>query len=134
MQVKVYYDNWVRRWADPKKPWLYKGEIIYDAEISEEERKELHIPKLLVEIKIPLSALMENQSIAQKLNLMTTIYTGLEIFTRDWITHVNNIDIEDIPQFLSKEEYQFMKQVKVEFSPEVEALYSEWETNEETTV
>lgn len=134
MQVKVYYDNWVRRWADPKKPWLYKGELVYDVEITDEERKELHIPKLLVEIKIPLSALMENQSIAQKLNLMTTIYTGLEIFTRDWITHVNNIDIEDIPQFLSKEEYQFMKQVKVEFSPEVEALYSEWETNEETTV
>lgn len=132
MQVKVYYDNWVRRWADPKKPWLYKGEIIYDAEIFEEERKELHIPKLLVEIKIPLSALMENQSIAQKLNLMTTIYTGLEIFTRDWITHVNNIDIEDIPQFLSKEEYQFMKQVKVEFPPEVEALYSWWETNDQT--
>lgn len=132
MQVKVYYENGVRRWADPKKPWLYQWELVYDAEISEEERKELHIPKLLVEIKIPLSALMEHQTIAQKLGLMTTIYTGLEIFTRDWITHVGNIDIEDLPQFLTPEEFRLMQEAKVIFPQEVLDLYDKKEKNEKS--
>ena len=134
MQVKIYYENGARKRANPQKPWLYKGELVYDVEITDEERKELRIPRMLVGIRIPLKAFANSPELVKKLEFMTTIYSGLDIHTTGWITYVENVDIDDIPEFISFEEYKKFKALEVEFPEGIEELYPEAKKDEKPTV
>ena len=64
---------------------------------------------------------------------MIKFYDWLERFTKDWVIHIWNVDINDIAQYVSAEEYKEWKENWVVFPPEVEALYSDKPKNEKPT-
>lgn len=104
-------------------------------EPTAEEVKELRIPTVIVSILIPQMALFKAPSLEKKLDQMIKLYDGLERFTRDGVIHLGNIDLNDIAQYVTKEEYKERKGVWVTFDPadKLEALYSDKPKNEEAT-
>nr|DAS13412.1 MAG TPA: hypothetical protein [Caudoviricetes sp.] len=79
-------------------------------EPTAEEIKELRIPTVIVSILIPQMALFKSQSLATKLDMMIKYYDGLERFTRDGVIHLGNIDLNDISQYVTTEEYKERKE------------------------
>ena len=65
---------------------------------------------MIVTILIPQTALFKSQSLATKLDLMIKLYDGLERFTRDGVIHLGNIDLNDIAQYVTAEEYKEWKE------------------------
>ena len=117
--------------ADPRRIHTYSGCTIEYREPSEDEIKELRIPTVIVSILIPQMALFKSQSLATKLDMMIKYYDGLERFTRDGVIHLGNIDLNDIAQYVTAEEYKERKEAWVEFPPEVDALFADKSKNEE---
>lgn len=97
---------------------------------------EANTPKPIhyVTIEIPLSVLATNEELQKKLVFLRLVYSHMESITRQGITYLSHIDITDILDFLPKEEFVKFRDIGVKFPPEVEALYSEWETDEEAAV
>ena len=118
--------------ADPRRIHTYSGCTIEYREPTEDEIKELRSPTVIVSILIPQMALFKSQSLATKLDLMIKFYDGLERFTRDGVIHLGNIDLNDIAQYVTAEEYKEWKGAWVQFPPEVEALFAK-QKNEKTT-
>ena len=110
--------------ADPRRLHTYSNCHIEYREPTEEEIKELRIPTVIVSILIPQMALFKSQSLATKLDMMIKFYDGLERFTRDGMIHLGNIDLNDIAQYVTAEEYKERKEAWVQFPPEVDALFS----------
>lgn len=119
--------------ADPRRIHTYSGCTIEYREPTEDEIKELRIPTVIVSILIPQMALFKSQSLATKLDMMIKYYDGLERFTRDGMIHLGNIDLNDIAQYVTAEEYKEWKEAWVQFPPEVEDLFADKPKNEKTT-
>ncbi|PZM87177.1 MAG: hypothetical protein DLD55_02705 [candidate division SR1 bacterium] len=118
-------------------PILAEGQTAQEAEAGEYEAwVEANQPKPIhyVTIEIPLQVLATNEELQKKLVFLRLVYSHMESITRQGITYLSHIDITDILDFLPKEEFVKFRDIGVKFPPEVEALYSEGETNEETTV
>ena len=64
---------------------------------------------------------------------MIKFYDGLERYTRDGMIHLGNIDLNDIAQYVTAEEYKEWKEAWVQFPPEVEALFADKPKNEKPT-
>ena len=77
-------------------------------------------------------ALFKSQSLATKLDLMIKFYDGLERFTRDGVIHLGNIDLNDIAQYVTAEEYKERKESWVQFPTEVDTLFAK-QKNEKPT-
>ena len=118
--------------ADPRRIHTYSGCTIEYREPTEDEIKELRIPTVIVSILIPQMALFKSQSLATKLDMMIKYYDGLERFTRDGVIHLGNIDLNDIAQYVTPEEYKERKEAWVQFPPEVDTLFAK-QKNEKTT-
>lgn len=116
--------DWTKFRADPRRLHTYSNCLIEYREPTEEEIKELRIPTVIVSILIPQTALFKSQSLATKLDLMIKFYDGLERFTRDGVIHLGNIDLNDIAQYVTAEEYEEWKEAWVEFPPEVDTLFA----------
>ena len=101
-------------------------------EPTEEEIKELRIPTTIVTLLIPQIALFKSESLAKKFDVMIKMYDWLERYTRDGIIHLGNIDLNDIAQYVTAEEYKEWKGAWVQFPPEVDALFAK-PKNEEPT-
>ena len=56
---------------------------------------------------------------------MIKFYDGLERFTRDGVIHLGNIDLNDIAQYVTAEEYKERKEAWVQFPPEVDTLFED---------
>ena len=61
---------------------------------------------------------------------MIKFYDGLERFTRDGVIHLGNIDLNDIAQYVTAEEYKEWKESWVQFPPEVDALFAKLKNEE----
>ena len=118
--------------ADPRRLHTYSNCHIEYREPTEEEIKELRIPTVIVSILIPQMALFKSQSLATKLDMMIKFYDGLERFTRDGMIHLGNIDLNDIAQYVTAEEYKEWKGAWVQFPPEVDTLFAK-QKNEKPT-
>ena len=116
--------------ADPRRLHTYSNCHIEYREPTEDEIKELRIPTVIVTILIPQTALFKSQSLATKLDLMIKFYDGLERFTRDGVIHLGNIDLNDIAQYVTAEEYKEWKESWVQFPPEVDALFAKLKNEE----
>lgn len=119
--------------ADPRRIHTYSGCTIEYREPSEDEIKELRIPTVIVSILIPQMALFKSQSLATKLDMMIKYYDGLERFTRDGVIHLGNIDLNDIAQYVTAEEYKERKEAWVQFPTEVDTLFADKKKNEEAS-
>ena len=119
--------------ADPRRLHTYSNCHIEYREPTEDEIKELRIPTVIVSILIPQTALFKSQSLATKLDLMIKFYDGLERYTRDGMIHLGNIDLNDIAQYVTAEEYKEWKEAWVQFPPEVEDLFADKPKNEKPT-
>ena len=119
--------------ADPRRMSTYSNCHIEYREPTAEEVKELRIPTVIVSILIPQMALFKAPSLEKKLDQMIKLYDGLERFTRDWMIHLGNINIDDLALYVTKEEYNERKGVwaGIKFPPEVEALFADKPKNEE---
>lgn len=118
-------------------PILQEGQTAEEATTEEYEAwLEANTPKPIhyVTIEIPLEVLATNEELQKKLVFLRLVYSHMESITRKGVTYLSHIDITDILDFLPKEEFLHFKSIGVRFPPEVEALYSEWETDEEATV
>lgn len=118
--------------ADPRRMNNYSNCRIEYREPTAEEIKELRIPTVIVSILIPQMALFKSQSLATKLDLMIKFYDGLERFTRDGVIHLGNIDLNDIAQYVTAEEYKERKESWVQFPTEVDTLFAK-QKNEKPT-
>ncbi len=119
--------------ADPRRMSTYSNCHIEYREPTVEEIENLRIPTVIVSILIPQMALFKAPSLEKKLDQMIKLYDGLERFTRDWMIHLGNINIDDLALYVTKEEYNERKGVWVTFDPadKLEALYSDKKKNEE---
>ncbi len=109
-------------------PWYE----IATREIKKEEYKELGI-EVFVEIKIPVQVFLASEDLQKKLLNISLLFSEITRKTRDWFVRVSNINLKDIPEFLSKEEYEQLKSVGVEFSQEVDDLFAEDNEDEENS-
>lgn len=124
--------DWSRVWVDPTRMHDYPNCTIALEEISKEERESLRIPLAIVEVIIPEEVYKSDQ-IQQLIGGFRTIYSGLDIRTYNWYTHIGNIDLADIKKFISKETYEQLKALGTIRPPEVIALFAEpLPANEET--
>lgn len=135
--MKKILENWQIIGFTDLEPNLSEGQTAEEAEAGEYEAwLEANQPKPIhyVTIEIPLSVLATNEELQKKLVFLRLVYSHMESITRKGVTYLSHIDITDILDFLPKEEFVKFRDIGVKFPPEVEALYSEWETDEETAV
>lgn len=108
-------------------------------EVTEQEIIDLKIPTVRCEVQIPLHVFVNSERIQQKLAMLNLIYDGLDRRTVDGIIYLSHIDLNDVPQFLSLEEYQLCKEAGVIFDENITNLYEnnltkdEQNTDEEET-
>jgi len=68
-----------------------------------------------------------------KLVAIRLAYSQMETITKNGITYLSHIDITDVKEYLTKEEFAKFKGAGIKFPPEVEALYSDKKKNEEAS-
>ena len=125
--------------ANPKRMNDYSNCKIEYREVTEQEIIDLKIPTVRCEVQIPLPVFVQSERIQQKLAMLNLIYDGLDRRTVDWIIYLSHIDLNDVPQFLSMEEYQLCKEAGVIFDENITNLYennlanNEQNTDEEET-
>lgn len=125
--------------ANPKRMNDYSNCKIEYREVTEQEIIDLRIPTVRCEVKIPLNVFVNSERIQQKLAMLNLIYDGLDRRTVDGIIYLSHIDLNDVPQFLSMEEYQLCKEAGVIFDENITNLYEnnltkdEQNTDEEET-
>ena len=125
--------------ANPKRMNDYSNCKIEYREVTEQEIIDLKIPTVRCEVQIPLNVFVNSERIQQKLAMLNLIYDWLDRRTVDWIIYLSHIDLNDVPQFLSMEEYQLCKEAGVVFDENITNLYennlanNEQNTDEEET-
>lgn len=135
--MKKISENWQIIGFTDLEPNLSEGQTAEEATVGEYEAwVEANTPKPIhyITIEIPLQVLATNEELQKKLVFLRLVYSHMESITRQGITYLSHIDITDILDFLPKEEFVKFRDIGVKFPPEVEALYSENETDEEATV
>lgn len=141
MKAQIWIDeNGNKFRANPKRMNDYVNCRIEYREVTEQEIIDLRIPTVWCEVQIPLNVFVGSERIQQKLAMLNLIYDWLDRRTVDWIIHLSHIDLNDVPQFLSMEEYQLCKEAGVIFDENITNLYentlsneNEEETEEETS-
>ena len=101
----------------------------YEARLEANTPKEPHF----VTFEIPYELIQNSQELNKKLVDIRLAYSQSQTITRDGITYLSHIDITDVKQYLSKEEFQKFKGAGIKFPPEVEALFADKPKNEEAT-
>lgn len=118
------------------EPILNEGESSEEVDRSEyEQRLEQAAPKEphFVTFEIPYELIQNSQELKNKLVDIRLAYSQSQTITRDGITYLSHIDITDVKQYLSKEEFLKFKGAGIKFPPEVEALFADKPKNEEAT-
>ena len=103
--------------------WQYAEEALdweYEAWLEANKPKEPHF----VTFEIPYALILSSQELRDKLVAIRLAYSQMETITKNGITYLSHIDITDVKEYLSKEEFQKFKGAGIKFPPEVEALYS----------
>lgn len=101
----------------------------YEAWLEANKPKEPHF----VTFEIPYELIQNSQELNKKLVDIRLAYSQSQTITRDGITYLSHIDITDVKQYLSKEEFLKFKGAGIKFPPEVEALFTEKPKNEEAS-
>ena len=118
------------------EPILNEGEVSEEVDRSEyEARLEANKPKEphFVTFEIPYALILGSQELKNKLVDIRLAYSQMETITKDGITYLSHIDITDVKQYLSKEEFLKFKGAGIKFPPEVEALFADKPKNEKPT-
>lgn len=127
----VTHPDGTKEWGNPKRMNDYSNCKIEYREVTEQEIIDLKIPTVRCEVQIPLNVFVWSERIQQKLAMLNLIYDGLDRRTVDGIIYLSHIDLNDVPQFLSLEEYQLCKEAWVIFDENITNLYENNLTNNE---
>lgn len=140
MKAQIWTDqNGNKFRANPKRMTDYVNCKIEYREVTEQEIIDLKIPEVWCEVKIPLPVFAQSEKIQQKLAMLNMIYDWLDRRTVDGIIYLSHIDLNDVQQFLTMEEYQLCKEAGVIFDENITNLYEnnlmkdEQNNNEEET-
>lgn len=114
--------------GNPKRMDEYVNCTIEYRDVTEQEIVDLRIPEAMVTVKIPIQVFMNSQEMQQKIQTLDLLYNWLNRRTIDGYLQIENIDTHDVPEYLSMEEYQRMKNAGVIFPPEIIALFENVET------
>ena len=98
----------------------------YEARLEANTPKEPHY----VTFEIPYELIQNSKELNKKLVDIRLAYSQSQTITRDGITYLSHIDITDVKQYLSKEEFLKFKGAGIKFPPEVEALFTDKPKNE----
>lgn len=101
----------------------------YEAWVEANKPKEPHF----VTFEIPYALILGSQELKNKLVAIRLAYSQMETITKDGITYLSHIDITDVKEYLSKEEFAKFKGAGIKFPPEVEALFADKPKNEKPT-
>lgn len=101
----------------------------YEAWVEANKPKEPHF----VTFEIPYALILGSQELKNKLVDIRLAYSQMETITKDGITYLSHIDITDVKEYLSKEEFAKFKGAGIKFPPEVEALFADKPKNEKPT-
>ena len=101
----------------------------YEAWVEANKPKEPHY----VTFEIPYALILGSQELKNKLVDIRLAYSQMETITKDGITYLSHIDITDVKEYLSKEEFAKFKGAGIKFPPEVEALFADKPKNEKPT-
>ena len=101
----------------------------YEAWLEANKPKEPHF----VTFEIPYELIQNSQELKNKLVDIRLAYSQSQTITRDGITYLSHIDITDVKEYLSKEEFLKFKGAGIKFPPEVEALFADKPKNEKPT-
>ena len=127
----VTHPDGTKEWGNPKRMNDYSNCKIEFREVTEQEIIDLRIPTVRCEVKIPLPVFVNSERIQQKLAMLNLIYDWLDRRTVDGIIYLSHIDLNDVPQFLTLEEYQLCKEAGVIFDENITNLYENTLANEE---
>lgn len=101
----------------------------YEAWLDEQKAKEPHF----VTFEIPYALILGSQELKDKLVAIRLAYSQMETITKNGITYLSHIDITDVKEYLTKEEFAKFKGAGIKFPPEVEALFADKKKNEEAS-
>lgn len=101
----------------------------YEAWVEANKPKEPHF----VTFEIPYALILGSQELKNKLVDIRLAYSQMETITKDGITYLSHIDITDVKEYLSKEEFAKFRGAGIKFPPEVEALFADKKKNEEAS-
>ena len=108
------------QYAEEAQDWEYENWL------KEQEAKKPHF----VTFEIPYELIQNSQELKNKLVDIRLAYSQSQTITRDGITYLSHIDITDVKEYLSKEEFLKFKGAGIKFPPEVEALFADKPKNE----
>ena len=101
----------------------------YEAWLEANKPKEPHF----VTFEIPYELIQNSQELNKKLVDIRLAYSQSQTITRDGITYLSHIDITDVKEYLTKEEFAKFKGAGIKFPTEVEALFTDKPKNEKPT-
>ena len=134
--MKKILMNWKIIWFVDEFPLLEPNQYAeeaqdweYEAWLKEQDEKKPHF----VTFEIPYELIQNSQELKNKLVDIRLAYSQSQTITRDGITYLSHIDITDVKEYLSKEEFQKFKGAGIKFPPEVEALFADKPKNEKPT-
>lgn len=120
-------ENWQIVGFTDLDPILQEGQTVeevqageYEAWLEANKPKEPHF----VTFEIPYELIQNSQELNKKLVDIRLAYSQSQTITKNGITYLSHIDITDVKEYLSKEEFLKFKGAGIKFPPEVEALYS----------
>ena len=135
MKALIWIDaNGVKFRANPKRMNDYSNCTIEWRDVTEQEIIDLKIPTVWCEVQIPLNVFVNSERIQQKLAMLNLIYDWLDRRTVNGIIYLSHIDLNDVPQFLTMEEYQLCKEAGVIFDENISNLYENTGETSGTTV
>ena len=86
-----------------------------------------------VTFEIPYDLILGSQELMNKLVAIKLAYSQMETITKNGITYLSHIDITDVKEYLTKEEFAKFKGAGIKFPPEVEALFEDKKNEKPTT-
>jgi len=101
----------------------------YEAWVEANKPKEPHY----VTFEIPYALILGSQELMNKLVAIRLAYSQMETITKNGITYLSHIDITDVKEYLTKEEFAKFKGAGIKFPPEVEALFADKPKDEEAS-
>lgn len=116
--------------ANPKRMSEYVNCRMEYRDVSEQEIADLKIPEAMVTVKIPIEVFMRSEEMQNKIRTLDLLYNGLDRRTMDGYLHIENIDTHDVPEYLSIDEYQRMKNAWVIFPPEIISIFENTESEQ----
>lgn len=131
MKAQIWTDSEGKMWwVNPKRIHEYVNCKIEYRDVSPEEIVKLWIPEAMVTVKIPIQVFLWSQEMQEKIRTLDLLYNGLDRRTMDGYLHIENIDTHDVPEYLSMDEYQRMKNAWVIFPPEIISIFENTESEQ----